>query len=128
MRRSIWNQSGQGSVELLFAVPLVIFVMFLGWQLVVAGHTWWMVAEVARVAARERYVADQRGDVKAGEKRGREIADAVLAASPKASRRVVAEKSGKVTVSARVPLVTPLRVALGASHGPKVTSTSRMAP
>jgi hypothetical protein len=128
MRRSIRDSGGQGSVELLFAVPLAVFVMFLGWQIVVAGHTWWKVAEVARIAARERYVADQRGEVKAGEKRAREIADAMLATSPKASRRVVSTKSGKVTVSARVPLVAPLRAALGAGRGPEVSSTSRMAP
>lgn len=128
MRRSIRHSGGQASVELLLAVPLIVFVMFVGWQIVIAGHTWWKVAEVARLAARERYVADQRGELRAGEKRGREIADALLASSPKSSRRVASSKSGTVTVSARVPLVAPLRVALGAGAGPRLSSSSRMAP
>lgn len=128
MMRSIWNPRGQASVELVLAVPLIVLVMFAGWQLVVAGHTWWKVAEVARLAARERYVADQRGDVRAGERRGRKIADALLASSPRSSRRVVASRAGKVTVSTRVPLVTPFRIALGAGAGPRISSTSRMTP
>jgi hypothetical protein len=128
MRRSLLNSRGQGSVELVLAVPFVVLVMFAGWQLVVAGHTWWKVAEVARLAARERFVADQRGEAKPGLKRGRQLADDLLASSPRASRRVESSKSGKVTVSARVPLVTPFRVALGASAGPRISSTSRMAP
>jgi hypothetical protein len=128
MKRSIWNERGQGAVELLMVVPLAVLVMFVGWQIVVAGHTWWKLAEVARLAARERYVADQRGDVKAGEKRGRELADALLASSPKASRRVTSSNTGKVTVHARVPLVPPLRIALGSSAGPLLSSSSRMAP
>jgi Flp pilus assembly protein TadG len=128
MRRSIRDSRGQASVELVLAVPLMVLVMFACWQLVVAGHTWWKVAEVARLAARERYVAEQRGDRKAGEKRGRELADALLASSPRASRHVGASKSGKVTVTARMPLVPPFRIALGANAGPRLSSSSRMAP
>lgn len=128
MWRSFQNPRGQGSVELVLAVPLVVIVMFAGWQIVVAGHTWWKVAEVARLAARERYVADQRGDAKPGAKKGRELADSLLAASPRASRRVEASKSGVVTVSARVPLVAPFRAALGATAGPRISLSSRMAP
>jgi hypothetical protein len=128
MKRAIRNPRGQASVELVLAVPLIVLVMFAGWQLVVAGHTWWKVAEVARIAARERYVAEQRGNVKAGERRGREIADALLASSPKVSRRVVATSTDRVTASARVPLVTPFRIALGAEAGPLLSSSSRMAP
>jgi hypothetical protein len=128
MWRSLPNSRGQTSVELVLAVPLVIFVMFAGWQLVVAGHTWWKVAEVARLAARERYVSDQRGEARPGLRRGRELADSLLAASPSASRRVEASKTGIVTVSARVPLVAPFKVALGAMGGPRISSSSRMAP
>lgn len=128
MSRSFLNPRGQASVELLFAVPLVVFVMFAGWQVVVAGHTWWKVAEVARLAARERYVADQRGEARPGAKRGRELADALLGSSPKASRNINASKSGVVTVSARVPLVAPFRAALGPAAGPRISSSSRMAP
>lgn len=128
MRRAIRRSNGQASVELVLAVPLIVLVVFIGWQIVVAGHTWWNVAEVARLAARERYVADQRGNVNAGLKRGRKIADALLAASPKGSRRVSASRTGTVTVSARVPLVAPFRIALGAGAGPRLSSSARMAP
>lgn len=128
MWRSLPNPRGQASVELVLAVPLVVLVLFAGWQMVVTGHTWWKVAEVARLAARERFVADQRGEHQSGVKRGRELADALLAASPKASRRVATSKSGVVTVSARVPLVAPFRVALGVAAGPRVSSSSRMDP
>ncbi|MBJ7354869.1 MAG: pilus assembly protein [Thermoleophilaceae bacterium] len=128
MRRSIWNERGQGSVELLLTLPLIVFVMFVGWQIVVAGHTWWKLAEVARLVARERYVADQRGELKAGERRGREIADTLLASSPRASRRISSSKAGRVIVRARVPLVPPFRVVLGPAAGPLLTSSSRMTP
>lgn len=128
MRRSLSNTRGQANVELVLAVPLVVFVLFAGWQIVIAGHTWWKVAEVARLAARERYVAEQRGEARPGLRRGRELADSLLAASPKASRRVKASKAGEVTVSARVPLVAPFKAALGAAGGPLVSSSSRMDP
>lgn len=128
MWRTLPNPRGQASVELVLAVPLVVFVLLAGWQIVVAGHTWWKVAEVARLAARDHFVADQRGETQSGAKRGRELADSLLAASPAASRRVVASKSGVVTVSARVPMVAPFRAVLGAAAGPRVSSSSRMDP
>jgi len=128
MWRSLWNPRGQANVELVLAVPLVVFVLVAGWQIVVAGHTWWKVAEVARLTARERYVANQRGEARPGLRRGRELADSLLSASPKASRRVEASSAGIVTVSARVPLVAPFRAALGVMGGPSVSSSSRMAP
>lgn len=128
MWRSILNPRGQASVELVLTVPLVVLVMLAGWQLVVAGHTWWKVAEVARLAARERFVADQRGEARPGDKRAHELADSLLATSPRASRRIVASKAGVVTVSARVPLVAPFRAALGAAGGPRISSSSRMDP
>lgn len=128
MLRSVLNPRGQASVELVLAVPLVVFVMLAGWQLVVVGHTWWKVAEVARLAARERFVADQRGEPRPGVKRARELANSLLASSPEASRRVVVSASGVVTVSARVPLVAPFRAALGEAGGPSISSSSRMDP
>lgn len=128
MGRSLRAMRGQASVELLFALPLVLIVMFAGWQIVVAGHTWWKVSEVARAATRAHYVAGQRGDQRAGIRRGREMADALLASSPQASRRIRVLRSGEVVVSARVPLVAPFRAALGADSGPRVSASSRMAP
>jgi hypothetical protein len=126
--RPTGNAAGQASTELLLAAPLIACVLALGWQIVVAGHTWWKIAEVARLSARERYVAGQRGDPKAALARSRQIADALLASSPAASRRVSSSSTGRVTVSAKVPLVAPLRLALGAAGGPLLTASSRMAP
>jgi hypothetical protein len=103
-------------------------VAFAGWQLVVAGHTWWKLQEAARIAARARYVSAQAGDQPAGLRRGREAADALLASSPSGSRQVSQAAGGAVTVSARVPLVGPFRVALGSGGGPKLHATSRMTP
>lgn len=119
---------GQASVELLLAVPLAAVVLFAGWQLVVAGHAWWKVAETARLAARARYVAEQAGTPGVGLRRGRALADALLASSPESSRRVLGLKDGGVRVTARVPLVGPFREALGSSGGPSISSTSRMRP
>ena len=133
MRRSLRDRGlrdsrAQAAVELVVALPLILLVMFAGWQLVVAGHTWWKVGEAARLGARARYVAEQRGDAAAGLRRGRQIADGLLASSPARSRSVVATKQGAVEVRARVPLVGPFRAALGADGGPRVTARSRMAP
>lgn len=128
MHRRFRNQRAQASIELVVALPLALIVMFCGWQLVVAGHTWWKVGEAARLAARAQYVAAQRGEPAAGLKRGREIAEALLKSSPAKSRTVEADRKGIVSVSARVPLVGPFRGALGKDGGPKVTAKSRMAP
>jgi hypothetical protein len=117
---------GQASVELLLAVPLAAIVMFAGWQMIVAGHVWWKVNEAARLAARARYVSTQAGDASAGLRRGRRLADALLASSP--SRSVSAVPGGGVRVTARVPLVGPFRAALGTSSGPRVGASSRMRP
>lgn len=126
--RSIAASRGQASVELLVAAPLAAIVLFLGWQLVVAGHVWWKVSESARLAARARFVAEQAGSPGVGLRRGRELASVVLASSPRSSQRVVATRDGGVRVSARVPLVGPFRAVLGVSGGPRVSSTSRMRP
>jgi hypothetical protein len=128
MARLLHSNRAQAGVELLVALPLILLVMAAGWQFVVAGHTWWKVTEAARLAARARYVAEQRGDAAAGLKRGKAIADWMLASSPAKSRRVVKTKNGGVSVSARVPLVAPFREALGAGRGPTISSQSRMSP
>jgi hypothetical protein len=128
MTRLLRENRAQAGVELLAALPLVLIVMAAGWQLVVAGHTWWKVTEAARLAARARYVAEQRGDAASGMRRGKAIADSMLASSPAKSRRVVKTTNGGVSVSARVPLVAPFRGALGAARGPMISSESSMSP
>jgi hypothetical protein len=128
MTRLLRENRAQAGVEMFAALPLVLIVMAGGWQLVVAGHTWWKVTEAARLAARARYVAEERGDAASGVRRGKAIADSMLASSPAKSRRVVKTANGGVSVSARVPLVTPFRGALGAARGPMIRSESRMSP
>lgn len=119
---------GQASVECVVAIPLVVVVLLAGWQLVVAGQTWWKTHEVARLAARARYVAEQAGDPSRGLRRSRELTRALLSDSPARSRSVRFESGGRVAVDARVPLVEPFRSALGASRGPLVSATARLRP
>lgn len=125
--RRIQQCAGQASIEFVAAVPLLAAVMICGWQLIVAGHAYWKVAETARLAARAHYVADQRGSSD-GLARGRTLAATLLASSPATSRRVVAVSGGGVKVIARVPLVAPFRAVLGPGRGPRMSATSRMRP
>mgnify|MGYP003483210355 FL=1 len=125
--RRIQQCSGQAGIEFVGAVPVLAVGMMCGWQLGVAGHAYWKVAETARLAARAQYVADQRGSGD-GLARGRTLAATLLASSPASSRTVVAVPGNGVKVSARVPLVAPFRAALGPGRGPRLSATSRMRP
>jgi hypothetical protein len=49
---SLSSQRGQASVEFVAAVPAVIVVALVVWQLVLAGQTVWLAANAARVGAR----------------------------------------------------------------------------
>src|SRR5437762_165521 len=49
-------QAGQASVELVAAVPFVLLVGLVLWQLVLAGQAAWLCANAARVAARAEAV------------------------------------------------------------------------
>lgn len=113
--------AGQASVEFLAGIPLLAIVLLAGWQTVLAGHTWWQLREAARIAARESYVAQRRGDAVAGKVRGNAVAAALLKSSR--SRSVQRLPDGAVRVSADLPLVAPLRAALGT--GPTLSATSR---
>jgi hypothetical protein len=46
------QESGQASVELVAVVPFVILAALAAWQIALAGHTLWLTAGAARVAAR----------------------------------------------------------------------------
>lgn len=122
------EKSGQASVELLAAVPLAAVVLLAGWQVVIAGHTWWKLQEAARIAARIAYVAGQRGEPSAGLARARRVAGVVLASSPPGVNRVRVYSNGDVRLTTRVPLVEPFRSALGARGGPRLSATSGMHP
>src|SRR4051794_29464267 len=88
------DQRGQASVELLGTVPAVLLAALVAWQLVLAGHTLWLSAQAARVAARAEAV-------------GRSPAAAARSALPRSLEGldVSRRRSGGVTVHVRVPLV-----------------------
>ena len=46
------SECGQASVELLGSLPAALLVVAVAWELVLAGHTTWLAANAARVAAR----------------------------------------------------------------------------
>ena len=105
-------QLGQASVELVAVVPFVLMVGAVVWQLALAGHTAWITANAARVAARADTV-------------GRDVTRAARSALPRSMERdleVRRLREGGVRVSVRVPLLlrrwrAPVKVAATSSLG-----------
>jgi hypothetical protein len=105
-------QAGQASVELVAMVPVVLLVGAVVWQLALAGHTAWLTAHAARVAARADAV-------------GRGPAQAARSALPRSLEdelEVERLARGGVRVSVQVPLLlrswdAPVRVTAVASLG-----------
>lgn len=102
------SQRGQASVELMATLPLVVLVGIALWQLVLAGHTLWLTANAARVAARAEAV-------------GEDADRAARSALPEALERgmTVTDGSNAVEVRVLVPFViqqwqTPVPVAASA--------------
>lgn len=87
------SERGQASVELVAAVPLVIAIGSIAWQLALAGHTAWLTAHAARAGARADVVgADPRA--------------AARSALPAGLRRGLAVerlRAGGIRVRVRVP-------------------------
>ena len=50
------SERGQASVELIGALPAVLLVGLVAWQLALVGHAAWLCAHAARVAARAQAV------------------------------------------------------------------------
>jgi hypothetical protein len=72
------EQRGQATVELLGVVPAVLVAGLVVWQLILVGHTAWMAANAARVAARAQLVGEDasraaRSALPAGLARGLEV-------------------------------------------------------
>jgi len=89
------RERGQASVELLGAVPAVLLVAALVWQLALVGQAAWLCANAARVAARAEAV-------------GRDGPAAARSALPKSMERgldVKSTSSGAVRVRLRIPLL-----------------------
>jgi pilus assembly protein CpaE len=97
---------------LVAAVPFVLLLAALAWQLALAGHAAWMSAHAARAGARADAV-------------GRDARAAARSALPRDLRRglrVERPRGGGVRVSAAVPALlhrwrTPVRVQATASLG-----------
>jgi hypothetical protein len=106
------RERGQASVELVAMLPFVLLVGAVAWQLALAGHTAWLTANAARVAAR----ADTVG------RSPDAAARSALPGSLEQGAEVERLQRGGVRVSVRVPLLlrrwrTPVRVAAVSSLG-----------
>src|SRR3954451_23960807 len=110
MALRIRSQAGQASVELVAALPFVLLIGLVLWQLALAGEAAWLCANAARVAARAEAV-------------GRSGSSAARSALPKQLRdglRVEHDGEGRVRVRVPVPILVrgwhaPLSVAATAS-------------
>ena len=106
------SESGQASVEAIAVVPMVVLAAAIAWQLVLVGHTLWLCANAARVAARADLV-------------GLTPERAARSALPKSLERglsVERADGGGVRVELRLPILlraweSPVRVAAVASLG-----------
>jgi pilus assembly protein CpaE len=93
--RRLAAEAGQASAELIGVLPFVVLVTAIGWQLALAGHSVWMCANAARVAARAEAV-------------GRDPAAAARSALPRSYERglsVERTEGGAVRVRLHVPLI-----------------------
>jgi thiamine monophosphate synthase len=95
LRSSLRATRAQASVELVALLPALAVVAVLAWQLVVAGHAMWMVANAARAAARAHALG--RDELRA--------ARATLPARLRVGLSVRDSERGAVTVRVGVPAV-----------------------
>ena len=106
------SERGQASVELVAAVPLVLAIGALAWQLALAGHTAWLTSHAARAGARADAVGMDPGAA----------ARSALPAGLRRGLRVERLRAGGVRVRVRVPALlyrwrTPATVGATASLG-----------
>ena len=94
-RRTGRDSGGQASVEMVAALPLLVLVGAIVWQLALAGHSAWMCAHAARAAARAEAVG---GD-------GEAAARSALPRSLERGLRVERPEGGAVRIHVRVPLI-----------------------
>lgn len=108
------RERGQASVELLAVLPAVLLVGLVVWQLALVGHTAWLCAGAARVAARAELVGQD----------GEAAARSALPRSLESGLRVTDAGAGRVRVRVQVPLLlrrwrSPVSVAASAYLGPR---------
>ena len=108
------SERGQASVEFVAAVPFVLAIGAIAWQLALAGHTAWLTAHAARAGARADAVgADARA-----------AAVSALPGGLRRGLRVVRLRGGGVQVRVTVPALlyrwrSPATVGATASLGTK---------
>lgn len=106
------SERGQASVETVAVLPFVILAALAVWQMALAGHTLWLAAGAARVAARADTVgADPKG-----------AARSALPASMERGLSVQRRGEGGIRVEVRVPLLlrrwsSPVEVSASSSMG-----------
>lgn len=106
------SERGQASVEFVAAVPFVLAIGAIAWQLALAGHTAWLTAHAARAGARADAVgADARA-----------AAGSALPAGLRRGLRVKRLRGGGVRVQVAVPALlyrwrSPATVGATASLG-----------
>ena len=106
-------EAGQASVELVAAIPVVLLVGALVWQLALVGHAAWASAHAARAAARAEAVGRD----------GASAARSVLPDALERGLRVRRRGEAGVRVSVRIPLLLP------AWRSPaSVSATASLAP
>jgi hypothetical protein len=89
------TERGQASVELLGALPAILLVAALLWELALAGHALWLCAGAARAGARARVVGQD----------ARAAARSALPASLRRGMEVEERSGGAVRVRLNVPLL-----------------------
>jgi hypothetical protein len=112
MTRGHERQRGQASIELVAAIPVILLIGAIAWQLALAGHAAWLAANAARAGARADLV-------------GRDPEAAARSALPRTLERGLELKrrdGGGVSVALEVPLIgdwagPPLRVSAASSLG-----------
>jgi hypothetical protein len=95
--RLVRGEGGQSSAEFVATLPAALLVGLVVWQFALAGHTGWLCANAARVAARAAAVED-------------DPTAAARSALPRAMARGLRVSGGDgepVEVRVRVPLLHP---------------------
>ena len=111
------GSDGQSTVELIVVVPLIAVVVLMAWQGLLVAHGWWLAQKSAASAARAYAVALNAGEAKPDQSAGR-AGLMILPPGWRADTRV--EVSGRpprerVSVFLSIPVVSPLRAAIGSS-------------
>jgi hypothetical protein len=106
------SERGQASVETVAVLPFVILAALAAWQMALAGHTLWLAAGAARVAARADTVGADPG----------RAARSALPASMERGLSVQRRREGGIRVQVRVPLLlrrwgSPVEVSASSSMG-----------